>query len=309
MLGIAVILTACGNNDTNSNENQHVEGEKLEVYTTIFPLEDFSRRIGGEFVNVTNLVPVGADAHTFEPTARDMINVADGDLFIFNGAGLEGFVDALLKTLDDTNVSVVEASASIDLITMEHGDEEDHGSDHDHGHSHDHDPHVWLDPILAIQLAESIKDAMAERMPEQEELFVNNFNELRSELENIDQEFQTMVEEAKHNTFVVSHEGYGYWHERYGLEQIGISGMSPTNEPSQRQLQEIIELAKTDHIKYILIEQNIPTKVADVVKNAIGAEGLMLHNLESLTEEDVQNNEDYSKLMRKNIESLRIALN
>ncbi|TWI55926.1 metal ABC transporter solute-binding protein, Zn/Mn family [Halalkalibacter nanhaiisediminis] len=367
LLVLSMILAACGSNEEAGEEQTETEepaetGEVLELYTTIFPLEDFANKIGGEYVNVTNLVPVGADAHTFEPTAREMINVAEGDAFIYNGAGLEGFVDALIETVEGEGVAIVQASEGIELIDYDddhsahseeghddHGHEEEAHDDHAHeeqgheeeahddhaheeqgheeeahddhaheeqgheegahdAHAHDQDPHVWLDPILSISLAESIKDTLIELMPEQEETFTANFEQLKADLEDIDTEFQAMVDAAEKDTFLVSHAGYGYWEERYGLKQVGITGLSPTNEPSQRQLQDIIEFANEYGVNYVMFEQNISTQVAEMVKDEVGAEPLYLHNLEALVEENVQNGEDYLSLMRKNIEALGTAL-
>ncbi|NEU29575.1 zinc ABC transporter solute-binding protein [bacterium LRH843] len=328
---MSMILMACGEKGSiikNEGAESSQTGNVLELYTTIFPLEDFANKIGREYVHVTNLVPVGADAHTYEPTPREMIKVAEGDMFIYSGAGLEGFADALIETIKEENVAIVQASANIELTDFEDGHDDyeaenhdDEGHDHNeaenpghnevegdalHDHHHDKDPHVWLDPLLAISLAESIKDALIDLMPEQEETFIANFEQLKSELEDIHAEFQEMVDQAGNNIFLVSHAGYGYWEERYGLKQMAIAGVSPTNEPSQRQLQRIIEFTNENGLKYILLEQNISTKIADVVKNATGVETLYLHNLESLTEKNA--GEDYYSLMRKNIEALKIAL-
>ncbi|MDY7223311.1 metal ABC transporter solute-binding protein, Zn/Mn family [Halalkalibacterium halodurans] len=371
LLAVPMILTACGGQET-AEENEAVEPEEteqavdpLQLYTTIFPLEDFAKKIGGEEVEVTNLVPVGADAHTYEPTARAMIEVAEGDAFIYNGAGLEGFADKVIEALDGENVLIVKASDGIELIPGddhshgehgheeddhdhshgEHGHEEDdhdhsheehgHGEDdhdhsheehgheeddHDHSHEehgheeddhhhhHDEDPHVWLDPVLAITLAENIKDALVELRPDSADQFEANFEEVKAELEAIDQEFTSMMEEASLNTFIVSHAGYGYWEERYGLEQIGIAGLSPTNEPSQRQLQDIIELAEENGINHIFFEQNMTPNVAETVRNEVNADVLYLHNLEALVDEDVDNGDDYFSLMRRNIEALKEGL-
>ncbi|ARK31372.1 metal ABC transporter solute-binding protein, Zn/Mn family [Halalkalibacter krulwichiae] len=338
LLVLTVFLAACGGNEQEEQQSttEDVDQESmevLEIYTTIFPLEDFANKIGGEFVNVTNLVPVGADAHTFEPTAREMISVAEADAFIYNGAGLEGFVDALVETVDGESIAIVTASEGIDLLDYdhdhnhdehaheeehdhdhnhdEHAHEEEHDHDHnhdEHAHDHDEDPHVWLDPILSITLAENIKNVLIELMPEQEDFFSANFEEVKTELEVIDQEFQAMVDAAEKDTFLVSHAGYGYWEDRYDIVQIGISGISPTNEPSQRQIQDIIELADQYGLEYVMFEQNIPTKIAEVVKGEVGAEALYLHNLEALVQEDVENGEDYFSLMRKNIKALETAL-
>lgn len=172
----------------------------------------------------------------------------------------------------------------------------------------DVDPHVWLDPNRAIQLAENIKNAFIEIKPEQEEYFEENFKKLKDELEILDLSFKKMVRESSNKNYIVAHSAFGYWEDAYGLEQIGISGLSPSNEPSQKQLEEIIKAAKKQEIKYILFEQNVENKVAEVLKKEIGAETLTLHNLETLNEEDIKKNEDFISIMEKNIETLRKAL-
>ncbi|WP_216829469.1 metal ABC transporter solute-binding protein, Zn/Mn family [Alkalihalobacterium elongatum] len=370
MLVTSSFLAACGGQEEpEENVQEEVveeeEVEALEVFTTLFPLEDFANKIGGEFVNVTNIIPVGADAHTYEPTAREMISVAEGDMFIYNGAGMEGFADAIIDTVTDENVLVVKAIEGIDLIDYdhdhahdhgheheehghdhdhghehdehghdhdhghehdEHGHDHDHGHEHDeHGHDHDHDheheehghddhhhgdedPHVWLDPTLAIQMAENIKNGLVQLLPEQQEVFEANFNDVKTELETIDAEFFAMVEEVEKDTFIVSHAGFGYWENRYGIHQIGITGLSPTNEPTRKQLEQIIEYAEKHNIQHVAFEQNFTSQVAEVVKEEVGAEPVYIHNLEVLVQEDIDNNEDYFSLMRKNIEALRTAL-
>ncbi|UTR14513.1 zinc ABC transporter substrate-binding protein [Salipaludibacillus sp. LMS25] len=350
------VLAACGDNTDNAStgngDNQIEKIETIHVKTTLYPLEDFTNRIGGEFVKVDNIVPVGADAHTFEPTANQMIEVAEADLFIYNGADFEGFADSIKDTVASHDVTVVTASEGIDLISYDHDHDDhdhshdndhhhDHENDHDadnHNHSHNHDesnvehhdhndneenhseddhdhshgeedPHVWLDPIRSIQLAENIKEALIDINPEEQETFEANFETLKEELEKLDEELQTMSESADRSMIVVSHAGYGYWEDRYGIEQIAIAGLSPSNEPSIQQIQTTISLMEDHDINYVMFEQNIPTNLAETVKNEVGAEDVWLHNLEALTEEDIENNENYFSLMRRNIEALETVLN
>ncbi|MBD8068559.1 metal ABC transporter solute-binding protein, Zn/Mn family [Bacillus sp. PS06] len=312
---ISIFLSGC-------SEEQSVSDDKISIYTTIYPLEFFTEKIGGEHISVSSIIPPGADAHTFEPTARTMTQIAEADGFIYTGIGLEGFVDAVTESLSKEKVAFIAAGDGIDLhseeVVQDH-EEDDHAHEeenHDHEESashddHDHgdvDPHVWIDPILSISLAENIKEALIKLAPEHTEEFEQSFLALKEELEALDQEFQQAVSSAAHHEILVSHAAYGYWESRYGIEQISVTGLSPTQEPSQRQLQTIIETAKEHDIKYILFEQNVTGKVAEVVKKEIGAEALMLHNLESLTDDDLQNNEDYLSLMRKNIETLQKAM-
>ncbi|MBE4907576.1 zinc ABC transporter substrate-binding protein [Bacillus luteolus] len=189
--------------------------------------------------------------------------------------------------------------------TDEHANEEGH-QDHNHG---DTDPHVWLDPMYAIKMAENIKNALVELKPEAKDEFEQNFLTVKAELEKLDTEFSSVINEAAHKKILVAHAAYGYWEARYGIEQIAVTGLSPTQEPSQKQLTKIIETAKANNLTYIIFEQNVTSKISDVVKNEIGADVLYLNNLESISEDDVKNNEDYFSLMRKNIETLRTALN
>jgi zinc transport system substrate-binding protein len=323
ILILSVFLTACGsNNEPTAVSTTNEESNVLEIYTTLFPIEDFTKKIGGEHVEVTNIIPVGADAHSFEPTPKTMINIAKGDAFIYNGAGLEGYVESIKQSLQNEKVTFVEASKGIELMGYDgedHQNETEHDEhkeesheehvEHDEHEEHgEYDMHVWLDPIRAITLADTIKQTLVELKPEAKDTFEENFNILKQELETLDQEFASMIEEVPNHTFIVSHAAFGYWTDRYHLNQIGISGLSPSNEPSQKQLKEMIEYANEYNIQYVLFEQNVTSKVAETLKKEIGAEPLQLHDVSVLSDENVKNNEDYFILMRRNIETLRTAL-
>ncbi|KIL45548.1 metal ABC transporter solute-binding protein, Zn/Mn family [Jeotgalibacillus campisalis] len=349
------ILAAC-NTESSSDSN-----EKLDIYTTVYPLQDFAEKIGGEYVEVETIYPPGADEHTYEPSQQDMIKLAEGDLFFYIGLGLEGFVDSATDVLESQELVMVptadylsdeelEGSSGHDEEEHAHDeeehahdeeehahdeeehahDEEDHAHDEDehthdeeehahdeedHAHEghegHDHgdvDPHVWLDPVLSKSLAESIKDSLVKAMPEQEAYFNENYEEIISQLDEIDHSFEELGEDAQLNQLFVSHAAYGHWETRYGFEQNAIAGISTSDEPSQRELTKIIELAKENNIQHILFEQNVSSNLTEVIQQEIGADALQLHNLSVLTEEDIDNDEDYFSLMEKNIETLRTAL-
>ncbi|THG89555.1 ABC transporter substrate-binding protein [Alkalihalobacillus alcalophilus ATCC 27647 = CGMCC 1.3604] len=342
LLFFIVILGAC---NASNNEEELIDGETentiteevLTVVTTTFVLEDFTRKIGGEHVDVINVVPLGADAHSFEPTARQMIEIMEADAFVYNGAGFEGFVDAVLKSMEKEDVVALQASNNIPLREDddEHDDEhvdvheEDEHSDetldvHEEDEHNDEtldvheedehlhagvDPHAWLDPVYALQYAKNIYDLLVQLQPEFEEQFTENYTNLKIELENLHVEFEEMVSTAERNQFIVSHAGYGYWEQRYGLEQIAISGLSPTNEPSQRQVEEILELGQSLNLTHLFVEQNFTSKIAEMIADEIGADILYLHNLEAATQEDIDNGENYISIMRGNIEALKQGLN
>lgn len=294
-------LTACG---IQGNEAAKKKKKQLEIYTTVYPLQDFAEKIGGKYVHVHTIYPPGTDEHTFEPSQKDMMKLADEDLFIYIGLGLEGFVNQAKDILKSENVKMVAAADGLnkkDLIAS---------TDHDHhDDSLDVDPHVWLDPVYAKTLAKTIEDALIEKMPEHKVYFEQNYQQLAAKLNLLDQRFQKVAENAKTKEFIVSHAAYGYWEKRYGIKQLPISGISSTSEPSQKQLKTLVDKAKQQHIHYVLFEKNVSSQLAKVVQEELGAKPLTLHNLATRTDKEIKEHQDYFSLMNENLKSLNKALN
>lgn len=313
-----LVLAGCGseNRPGKGQEGEDTIENTVNVKTTVYPLAYFTERIGGDSVSVSSIYPPGADSHTFDPTQKDMISLAKSDLFIYTGLGLEGFVNKAEKTLAGEDVRLVAAAAHIsdDQLLHGHGHEEDHGSDEEGtGHEgHDHtgvDPHVWLSPVLADRMALSVKEALSKELPEKEDEFEQRYKELSAELKDLDGEFRDMAESAKSKTFFVSHAAFGYIAKEYGLEQVSIAGLNPQSEPSQKELARIVDHAREKQVSTIFFEQNITSKLTQVIVNELGAKSDVLHNLSVLSQEDIEKGEDYFSLMERNIERLANALN
>ncbi|SFL79310.1 metal ABC transporter solute-binding protein, Zn/Mn family [Salibacterium qingdaonense] len=337
---VIMVMAACGGGQEGQNASQDNTGEKtsggsnqeqepLQVYTTLFAWQDLTEKIGGDQVEVTNIVPAGADLHSYEPTSQTMIDMAESDLFIMNGAGMEGFAEAVNDTMEEEGIPSLEVASSMNLLEFSGGHNHSHSHSHDHsggesgGHSHDHssgeggghshshgsvDPHAWLDPVRAQEAVDTIKSQLIELRPEQENLFEENASELKNSLSDLDEKFSQLAESAGHNRFIVSHAAYGYWEDRYGLEQISVSGLAPSSEPSQKELQNIISTVESEGIEHVMFEQNVTSKVTEVIQDEVGAEALQLHNLSVRTEEEIQNNQGYFDLMQQNLDNLQTAL-
>lgn len=292
-----VLLIACSNIG-------YEKDNQLTVYTTVYPLHYFTERIGGNHVDVKPIYPTGADIHTYEPTQQEIMALADADLFFYIGLGLEGFIENAKNTLVHEQVYMVATSEAIseEMLGGEHLDE-----DHEHDDAN-FDPHVWMSPILSDALAYSIKEALIELAPDNKADFEKNFEELRDDLLKLDRKFIDMVSNTPIKTFFVSHAAFGYIAETYGLEQVAIAGLNSQSEPSQQQLASIVEYAKEQDVKYVFFEQNVSSRLTEVIQKEIGAESLMLHNLGVLTDDDVKNKEDYFSLMNYNIRTLEKAL-
>lgn len=310
LLVAALLLVVSGCNNSATTEPDDTSSEKLLVYTTVYPLQYFTERIGGEYVDVKSIYPPGTDEHVFEPTQKDMMALAKGDLFFYVGLGLEGFVQKTEKTLQNEEVQFVPIADYIDPEELEEGHSHEHGEEEhdDHGHQEAVDPHVWISPYLSTKLAEKITQELSDELPEHAESFKKNFDVLYDELETLDREFKTMADAAPNKTFFVSHAAFGYLADAYGLQQLAVSGLDSQNEPSQKELASLVKNAKEQDIQYILFEQNVSSKLAEVIKKELDAEALTLHNLSVLTEEDIQKEETYFTLMEQNLEVLKKAL-
>ena len=308
-LPLSLLLAGCGEKEVKEGDTKN----HLTVYTTVYPLQFFAEEIGGDSVEVNSIYPPGSDEHTFDPSQKDMMKLADADFFFYVGLGLEGFVEKAKSALKNENVKMIAVGESIDLgeQTTEHAEEtsHDHDEDESDGHAHgDIDPHVWLDPTYAKEMALSIKNALVEKVPSKEEEFVNNYEELAQRLDELDAQFAKTINGAENKEIIVAHAAYGYWESRYGLEQTSISGLSSSSEPSQKELETIVATAKEQNIKYIFFEQNVNSKLTETVQKEIGAQPLTLHNLGVLTTEDINNKHDYFTIMNQNLEALKKAL-
>ncbi len=298
------VLSGCSENPSAGSKN--TEG-KLQVYTSIYPLYDFAKKIGGQYVSVTNLIPPGTDPHSFELLPRDMSKLSEADLLVFNGGGFEPWVERVNQILDSDQVKVVDSTAQISLIEGHAHHEHGHGDEHEHP-ANGNDPHVWLDPQLAKQQAASIRDALVQLDEAHKSYYTENYDQLASKLDQLDQEFKEMVAQAPKKQFAVSHASFSYLAKRYGLEQIAISGLSPSDEPGPQELKKVIEQVKEHDIDVILFETLVSNKMAGVVKKEVKAETMVLNPLEGLTETEMKQGEDYFSVMYKNKENLAKAL-
>jgi zinc transport system substrate-binding protein len=299
LLPLSFMLTACSAKNEPAAKNKN----KLTIYTTVFPLQYFTQQIGGKFVDVKTIYPPGADEHTFEPSQKDMMNLADSDLFFYIGLGLEGFVEKAKETLKDENVTLVPTAAKLKLPKARTLDAEDHEGNHP-----DINPHVWLDPVYSKEMAAVIRDSLIKKMPKNKAIFDSNYNSLAKQLDDLNKDYENTIKNAAHKKIIVTHAAFGYWETRYGLEQISISGLSTTNEPTQKELEKIITMADHEGLHYILFEQNVKSKLGKIVQEEIGAKALPVHNLAVLTKDNIKNKETYFTLMNKNLASLKIAL-
>lgn len=285
---LALLVVGCGTRGAPPTSEPVEDKEKLTVCTTLYPYQFFVEQIGADRVAVHNLVPPGAEPHDFEPSPKDVVKLSEADVFVYNGAGFERWIDEVLDAVDTANMVIVEAAERVPLLP--------------------NDPHVWLDPLRAKAIAQAIRDALIQADPEGKATYEGNYQKLAAELDRLHAEYEAAVKQAPRKEIIVSHSAYGYLAERYGLKPIAIAGLTPSAEPSPKELQAILAFARAHNVKYILFETLVSNKVAEAVRDQLKAEALTFNPLEGLTKEEQAKGLDYVDVMRENLAVLKKAL-
>ncbi|MEE8518105.1 MAG: metal ABC transporter substrate-binding protein [Dehalococcoidia bacterium] len=264
------------------------------MFTSIYPLQYFAERVGGDTVSVHSMVRAGAEVHSFEPSPADLQRLAGADLLLLNGLGIEPWADRTLDALGDAAPRTISLGEALE-------DQAEASAEVD-------DPHLWLDPLTAIAQAKLVAEALSIANPDSAAQYAANALPLLGDLQDLHEEFQTTLSECAHRTFVTTHAAYGHLAGRYGLEQISVTGLSPEAEPSARHLAELAELIADRGIEHILAEPSLSDRYAETIARESGADILELHQIGSVTSAELEEHGDYLGLMRDNLASLSLAL-
>lgn len=326
-LFIAASFALAGCSGGQASQTKKSDDSKLKVYTSFYPMYDFTSKIGGDKVEVVNLVPLGTEPHDWEPSAQDLVKIGEADLFVYSGAGMESWVDKLDENVKDGKLTKVEASKGIELLKGEehdhdhedahdkhddHKDAEDKHHDHEDAHEHHHhgeyDPHVWLAPMNAKAQMKNILDGLVKADPKNKDYYQKNFDTYSKKLDDLDAKYKAELSKTTKKDIIVSHEAFGYLCKAYGLNQVGIEGLSPDSEPDAAKMKEVSEFAKKNNVKYIFFEELISPKVSETIAKEVGAKTEVLSPIEGLTDEQIKDGQDYFSIMERNLTNLLAAL-
>lgn len=302
MIGVAV--AAC------SNSSDDKENKKVKVYTTVYPLTSFVEQIGGKHVEVKSIYPAGTDLHNYEPTQKDILKASKADFFVYTGKDLDPVAKKVASTIKDKDkkLSLQSHLKQSDLITEHDEDEHDHEHDGEEHHHGKYDPHIWLDPVLDKQFSKNIKDKLIAQDPKHKKEYEQNYKKLAEDLSKIDEKLTAITKDKQNHVAYISHDSIGYLAKRYGFKQKGVQNMN-AEDPSQKDLTKIVQDIKSHKVKYILLEDNVSTKVTDTVRKETEAKPVKFNNMESLSSKQLKEKDiTYQSIMKKNIESLEKAL-
>ena len=288
-------FSACETADTPENDG-------LKVITTNFPPYDFVKQISEGAVIPEMLLSGGQDSHSFEPTAQQIIEISEADIFICTGGESDTWVDEILMSMD-SDVAVIKMMDCVEPICAEEHDH-DH-EEHEHDHS-EYDEHVWTSPKNAMKIAEKISEAMCSADPDNKEKYEKGISEYKAELEALDKELSQTADSLTAPLIFGDRFPFLYMAHDYGIEYYAaFAGCSSETEPSAARMTELIDAARENTVKTIFYVEFSTQKVADTVAEAAGANTALFHSCHSVSDEDLQNGESYVSLMRKKIEKLK----
>lgn len=272
---------------------------QLSVVTSFYPMYDFASKVAGDQASVTNLTPAGVEPHDWEPSASDMITLEKADVFIYNGAGMEHWVDSVLASLQNKNLIIVEASVDVPFLTAD-------GKANTAAAAFD--PHVWLDPQIAKMEMHTILNSLKKAAPEHADYFQSNYDKYALEFDKLDGEFSSALSGVPQKNIVVAHNAFGYLCNAYGLTQMPIEGLSADSEPDAARMSEIIDFVGRNNVKVIFFEELVSPKVAQAIAKETGSTTAVLNPLEGISDKDQAAGEDYFSVMRTNLKTLVAAL-
>lgn len=283
------VLSGCSNTPEVKTKSSSENGP-LKIVTSFYPLYEIAHQIGGDLVTVKNIVPGGTEPHDYEPTARDIIDMREADLVIYNGLGLEPWKDKIIPDLQKNNIQIIQISDFLKNNTIAN------------------DPHLWLDPVNYKIEVEEISKKIIELDPAHTNIYKSNTEKFIQELHALDLAYANGLKSCKFDTFITNHGAFAYLAKQYHLNIIPVAGLSPDIEPSPKAMAGITNLITQKGIRYILTETLVSPKIADTLAKSSGAKTLTLNPLEGLTNEEIAAGGNYISVMKDNLPNLRTAL-
>ncbi len=280
----------------NQSSSRNIDSNNLQVVASFYPLYFFASSIGGDKAEVSNIVPAGAEPHDYEPTSGDLVNMENSQLIILNGGGLESWQDNVQKNINPQKTKIVVAGAG--LTTGQVTEDSHMGID----------PHVWLDPLLAEKMVDTIAQGFGQVDPANKNYYVANADILKNQLAKLDAQYRQDLKSCAKKDIITSHSAFAYLAAEYGLRQVSIAGMTPDAEPSPAQLAAVTKFAKDNNVRYIFFESLVSPKLAETISREVGAQTLVLDPLEGLSGESAAQGKSYITIMQANLTNLKTAL-
>ncbi len=287
------IFTGCNSKSTETANT--TSQSKIKVVVSFNAMKEFASAIGKDKIAITTIIPNGTEPHDFEPTTESLKDLSSASIFIYNGLGMESWTDKVLKSIDNKNLVVVNASKGSNPIKNTDTEEiKEHGQ---------YDPHLWISLKGAEVESKNIKDALVKVDPSNKEFYEKNYSEFSKQLNSLYNEYTQKFKTVKNKNFVTGHAAFAYLCRDYDLNQNSVENVFAEGEPSTKKLKELVDYCKQNKITTIFMEDMVSTKVSTTLANEIGAKVEKIYTLESK-----EDNKDYIESMKNNLETIYTSL-
>jgi len=295
LVAIIVVGTIAGLYLSN---NPSPSSSKLKVIATFYPLYDFAQNIGGDKVEVSILVPETVDVHDFEPTPSSISAVASANVIIYNGAGLEPWIQNIISASGNTNLVKVDSSQGIQLLPVspqfQRGNETV-------------DPHIWLSPVLAKQQVNNILQGLIAADPADSQYFTQNTQTYQAKLDDLNTQALNATTNTATRYFVTFHEAFVYFANQYNITQIPIAGPFQ-EEPTPSDIQNVINSIHQYHLLYVGYESLENPAISQSISTQTDATLIEMNPIEGLTADQKAAGDNYITLMQQVINNIHLAL-
>lgn len=279
-----LLLAGCGSASSSGGSTTH-------VVASFYPFAFVAEQVGGKLVSVDNLTAPGVEPHDVELKPKQVGAVQDADLVIFEKA-FQAAIDQAVDRAGRPAKGTVDVAKLVHLEPLQAGAREK-------GEKGNNDPHAWLDPNNMIAVTKAVSTKLSALDPKHAKAYGANADRLIGELTDLDASFKAGLKNCQTHTIVTSHAAFQYMANRYGLTQVPIAGIDPSNEPSPAQLADITQLVRREKITTIFTEELVSPAIADTVARETGAKTATLDPIEGLSDETAH--ENYLTLMAKNL--------
>jgi zinc transport system substrate-binding protein len=302
----ALLLAACG---APRQESRDAAADKaFKVVTTFLPITLFTRAVAGDCATVTALIPASTGPHDFQARPGDLSALRQARVLVKNGLEMESFLDKLVASAGNPQLQVIDSSRAVATLDTEHHDE-GHGEEQGHGHGHAHDavnPHIWLDPLRAVQQVEAIRDGLVKADPSCAEGYRRNAAAYTAELKKLNSEIAAQLQPYRGKTFVAFHDFAPYFAQRYGLRAEFLVDVPEIN-PSPADLQRVAAAVKRSQLKALVSEPQQGNRSFNALASDLGVKVAAFDPLETASEQASRDPATYLSMMRRNAADLRQA--
>jgi zinc transport system substrate-binding protein len=296
LIVVIVLATVVGLYLTNRPGNS--SSSRVQVLATFYPLLDFAQNVGGDKVNVSLLVPETVDVHEFEPTPSSIAAVASANVLVYNGAGLEPWIQDVVTAAGNPNLVQVDSSQNITLLPVPAEFQKNNQTI---------DPHIWLDPLNAKQQVYNILQGLIKADPADSQYFTQNANAYDAQLDNLNSLAINATTNTATKVFVTFHEAFAYFAKQYNVTQLSISGPFE-EEPTPSDIQNVITAINQNHLKYVGYESLENPAISQSIGSQTNATLINMNPIEGLTADQKAAGDNYITLMQQDIANIHTVL-